>query len=33
VRALKDAELKRGAEQMADALAIDGALEVAERVE
>ena len=33
VRALTDAALKQRAEQMADALAIDGALEVAERVE
>lgn len=32
-RALTDAALKQSAEQMADALAIDGALEVAERVE
>ncbi len=32
-RVLTDAKLKRGAGKMADALAIDGALEVAERVE
>jgi UDP:flavonoid glycosyltransferase YjiC (YdhE family) len=33
VRALTDAALKQHAEQMADALATDGALAVAERVE
>jgi UDP:flavonoid glycosyltransferase YjiC (YdhE family) len=33
VRALTDAALKQRAEQMADVLAIDGALAVAERVE